>query len=193
MSYPSYNLRNVNDFISVVTADNIDNLLDNFKKYLMFVKTNQYSELISLNKDCFTWIDDGKSEIIIKINPVDTINTPSYSQTRPNIAQKINKLYEEDIAKIIEKYGNCITINNNIIRISLDDEIYDVIFDSYFKFTVKLVKFRNLSLETLDWEKMDRTDSIYVNYCNFSGREIDTIYDLINAAKEYMEIIYEYH
>lgn len=52
MSFPSYNLRNVSDFISVVTTDNIDNLLNNFKNYLMFVKTNKYSDSVCFDKDC---------------------------------------------------------------------------------------------------------------------------------------------
>lgn len=140
-------------------------------------------------------IVDGKSEIVIKINPTDIINIENkslYSQTWSDTAKLIKLKYGEDIKKIIEKYGNCITINNNIMRISVDDDIYDVIFDTSLNYIVKLIKFKNVPLDAFNWGRMDRTDRMYVDYCEFSCREIDNIYDLLNDAIEYMKISYEY-
>jgi len=66
-----YTFKTLEDITNVVTKDNIDNFLIDFKEWLSiaieFNKLKEFKNLISLDISQFKWQDDGKHDKVINI------------------------------------------------------------------------------------------------------------------------------
>lgn len=71
--YIRYPLETVRSIVDLVDKDNVDNLLKDFNNWIRLhveckelVKQNKVKSII-INKDTFTWINDGRNDINVKI------------------------------------------------------------------------------------------------------------------------------
>jgi len=70
-----YKIKTIQDFITVVNRDNLDNLVTDFKNFLglslVYRELKKEIEIpdvtIELKEDVFNWIDDGKNEVTMNI------------------------------------------------------------------------------------------------------------------------------
>lgn len=61
-----YQITTVSDFVNVVTAENIDGLLTDFRNFLTMVKINANPNM-PFNTESFNWTDDGKNDFIVDL------------------------------------------------------------------------------------------------------------------------------
>jgi len=66
-----YTFKTIKDITEVITKDNIDNFLVDFKEWLSvaieFNKIKEFKGLVKLDTSQFKWQDDGKHNAIINI------------------------------------------------------------------------------------------------------------------------------
>lgn len=68
-----YKLRTIKQITNVVNENNIDNFLVDFRSFLQtrigWKKLNM-NGLIKIDFTSFNWMDDGKNDVVITINPL---------------------------------------------------------------------------------------------------------------------------
>lgn len=64
MSYPSYNITTIRELVDVATPENLPLLLADLCNFIILAKSQEEYNM-TVNTNCFTWINDGETDLIL--------------------------------------------------------------------------------------------------------------------------------